>query len=122
MRKLIAIICLTAFIALQYGKIVSYWHCRLAAATVHCDCEKKWLDHTDKDHPTPVMIAKEKAEEVFLTHEVSLYQPAIITSNNKKQPLYCSLIPAGHTRSIFQPPRVYCSLLSIEHINVSQYR
>ena len=106
MRKLIAIICLTAFIALQYGKLVSYWHCRLAAATVHCDCEKKLVGHTDKDHPTPVMIAKEKAEEAFLAHETSLTQPIVIILSYNNQTLYQSLIPADHTCSIFQPPKV----------------
>lgn len=105
MRKSITIICLIAFVALQYGKVVSYWHCRLAA-TVNCDCEKKLVVHTDKEHHAPVMIAKEKAEEVFLAHEALITnQPAIIATVNSKQSLYQSLIPADHTASIFQPPR-----------------
>lgn len=105
MRKLIAIICLISFVALQYGKVVSYWHCRLAAP-VNCGCDKKLVDHTDKDHPTPVTIAKEKAEEVFLSHEAMLSNPPVIITTNSKQSLYRSLIPADHTAAIFQPPRV----------------
>ncbi|NII29839.1 hypothetical protein HB364_32475 [Pseudoflavitalea sp. X16] len=105
MRKLIAILCLITFVALQYGKVVSYWHCRLAAP-VNCGCDKKLVDHTDKDHPTPVTIAKEKAEEVFLSHEALRSNPAVIIADlNSKQSLYQSLIPADHTASIFQPPK-----------------
>lgn len=105
MRKLITIICLIAFIALQYGKVVSYWHCRLSAPPT-CDCQKTLTGHTDKDHPaTPVMIAKEKAEEVFLAHETTLHLPSLTITNNCTQSLYQSLVPADHTASIFQPPR-----------------
>ena len=105
MRKLITIICLIAFIALQYGKVVSYWHCRLTAPP-NCDCQKTLTGHTGKDHDaTPLMIAKEKAEEVFLAHETFLHLPPVITINNCKQGLYRSLVPSDHTASIFQPPR-----------------
>jgi hypothetical protein len=106
MRKLIAIICLTAFVALQYGKVVSYWHCRLVAATANCDCEKTLVGHTDKDHPTPVMIAKEKADEVFLTHQVIPNKPTVSISINNNYSTYQDLVPAGPTYSIFQPPKV----------------
>lgn len=105
MRKLITIICLITVVALQYGKVVSYWHCRLAAP-VNCDCEKKLIDHTDKDHPTPVAIAKEKAEEVFLVHETTISNTATIISGSiSQQSLYQSLIPADYTASVFQPPK-----------------
>lgn len=105
MRKLLATICLIAFVALQYGKVVSYWHCRLTAP-VNCDCQKTLTGHSEKDHPSiPVMIAKEKAEEVFLAHEVIIHPFTVISTNNCNQSLYQSLIPADHTASVFQPPR-----------------
>lgn len=106
MRKLITIICLTAFVALQYGKVISYWHCRLAAATVTCDCEKQLLDHhSGKDHPTPVMIAKEKTQEAFLVHEAVSYKTTVVTTTIINRSINPSLIPADHTSGIFQPPR-----------------
>lgn len=107
MRKLIAIICLTTFVALQYGKIISYWQCRFMTTVVHCDCEKKLMDHHDeKEHSTPLTIAKEKVEEVYIGHAVtvpSIHVAIIITPTGS---LYYSLIPADYTYSIFQPPRV----------------
>jgi membrane-bound acyltransferase YfiQ involved in biofilm formation len=106
MRKLIAVICLTAFVALQYGKVISYWHCRLAAVTVTCDCEKTLLDHhSEKDHPTPLMIAKEKAAEVFLVHEVAAFKPTLVPITTINRSVGQSLFPADPARTIFQPPR-----------------
>jgi hypothetical protein len=106
MRKLITILCLTAFVALQYGKIVSYWHCKLIAPP-NCDCQKTLVaGHTDKDHPhIPITTAKEKAEEVYLTHEHIIQLPVIITTDNNKQGYYNPQVPTGHSASIFQPPR-----------------
>ena len=107
MRKPITIICLIAFIALQYGKVVSYWHCKLTAP-VNCDCQKTVLaGHTEKDHATiPIAIAREKAEEVYLAYAYIIQLPEIITANNCQQSGYRSLMPADHTTSIFQPPRM----------------
>jgi hypothetical protein len=104
MRKFITVICLFAFVALQYGKLVSYWHCRLMAP-VNCDCQKTLTGHSDKDHPaSPVMVAKEKAEEVFLAHEITVHPLPLISTNNCNKSLYQALIPADHTVSIFHPP------------------
>jgi hypothetical protein len=107
MRKLITIVCLTAFVALQYGKVISYWHCRLAAATVTCDCEKQLLDHhSEKDHPTPVMIAKEKTQEAFLAHEAISYKPTLVIATIINRSINPAFIPADHSSTIFQPPRL----------------
>jgi hypothetical protein len=92
---------------LQYGKVISYWHCRLAAATASCGCELQLLDHhSEKDHPTPVMIAKEKTQEAFLAHEAVSYKPALQITTIINRSINPSLIPADHTTTIFQPPRV----------------
>jgi hypothetical protein len=106
MRKLVTIICLFAFLALQYGKIVSYWHCRITAP-VNCDCQKALTSHNEKDHATkPVMIAREKAEEVYLSHALITHVFEVIITNSCQQSHYLSLIPSDHTAAIFQPPKV----------------
>jgi hypothetical protein len=107
MRKLLALICLTAFVALQYGKVISYWHCRLSTVTITCDCDKKLLDHHDrKDHPTPLMIAKEKAAEVFISHEVAIFTPHWEPLTTINRSVDQSLFPSDPAHTIFQPPRV----------------
>src|SRR3954471_13578597 len=78
MRSLTAIICLTAFFALQYGKLVSYWHCRIASiySATSCDCVQQLLDnHKDSAHHSSTLL-KEKTEEVVLFHEqLTNWQP-----------------------------------------------
>jgi hypothetical protein len=108
MRKGIAIICLTVFIALQYGKLVSYWHCRyIVVNKAACDCEKLLTDH-NKDgspHATAAIPAKDKAEENYCCDETIAQQTPLNTSIIHI-PVYTSLIPDDHSSGIFQPPRL----------------
>ena len=107
MRKLTAIICLLTFVALQYGKLISYWHCRLITITssTPCDCVQQLLDvHKDGIAHTTTTV-KEKTEEIVL-----FYEPV----NNEQLPethltyraAYTNVIPETHRGSIFRPPQV----------------
>ena len=109
MRKLIAIVCLTTFFALQYGKLVSYWHCKVNAAIAQaiCDCEKLLIDvhKDDGGNNSPVAIAKEKSEERYLSDELNFnYPPCFVHSVNHSTE-YITVIPEGFPASVFQPPR-----------------
>lgn len=110
MRKAVAFICFITFFALQYGKLVSYWNCKITAAvlTAICDCEKKIIDihSSDTAHSNNTSIIKHSTEETYVFHEVS-YSPAqllpvIINSNI---PVYVAIIPQNDADAIFQPPR-----------------
>jgi len=105
-RSLTATICLTAFFALQYGNLVSYWQCRFASlyTSTRCDCIQQLLDkNTDSAHHSNATL-KEKTVEITLFHEQtqSWQSPAIPV---KHETAYTEITPAIHTAAIFQPPR-----------------
>ena len=106
MRSFTAIICLTAFFALQYGKLVSYWHCRIASiyTATTCDCVQQLLDnHKDAAHHSSTLL-KEKTEEVVLFHEqLTNWQPRETAVTYETA--YINVIPETHFPAIFQPPR-----------------
>lgn len=107
MRSLTAVILLTAFFALQYGKLISYWHCKLATigSAAPCDCVKQLLDvHKDGTSHTAATL-KEKTEEIVLFHEQPLaWQPlpAAITHTIA----YIPSLPVAHSCFVFQPPQL----------------
>ena len=106
MRSLTAIICLTAFFALQYGKLVSYWHCRIASiyTATACDCVQQLLDnHKDTAHHSSTLL-KEKTEEVVLFHE-QLQEEQSIKTAVTYEIAYVDVIPYTYSPTIFQPPR-----------------
>lgn len=99
-------ICLTAFFALQYGKLVSYWHCRIASiySATSCDCVQQLLDqHKDSTHHSGTVL-KEKTEEVVFFHEPLTNWPPI-TQVVTYEMAYIGIIPEPQSPSIFQPPR-----------------
>jgi hypothetical protein len=110
MSKPIAIICMFCFLALQYGKLASYWQCRMSAESVaaYCECEKYLIDTTQKGVPenAATAIAKEKTEECYFwdlsAKKLAAQQPVTYTPSA----LYQGMIPEDHTKNIFQPPRV----------------
>ena len=111
MSKAIATICLISFFALQYGKLASYWQCRLSAESfaAYCECEKYLLDTHEEDAPynAATAIAKQKTEESYLW-QVTVTGPATQQPiKNSPSSLYMTLLPEDHTRNIFQPPRVW---------------
>lgn len=109
MRKIIAIGCLFIFISLQYGKIVSYWHCQMQAiaSAVPCECEKILYHSGSIDaHTMAMQLGKEKADDLYSCYDPARYlmQPTIGAILH--QPIYHPLVPASHLPDIFQPPRV----------------
>jgi hypothetical protein len=105
-RSFIAIICLTAFFALQYGKLISYWHCKFASiyTSTRCDCVQPLLDlHKDTTHHTTGTL-KEKTEEIEFFHELvqSWQIPAAILTHEMA---YSAMMPEMYKAAIFQPPR-----------------
>jgi hypothetical protein len=109
MRKAVAIVCITSFFALQYGKLVSYWHCRInaAVAAAICDCEKNLADVHKEGTPlaNATATAKEKYEEVYLFRELPGSYTLLPVLLNSRIPMYAAVIPQGYTKAIFQPPR-----------------
>jgi hypothetical protein len=106
-RSLTAIICLTAFFALQYGKLVSYWQCRFASlyTSTRCDCVQQLLDKDADSTQHPSATLKEKTVEITLFHEqVQHWQsPAAPV---KHEIAYTEIPLPIHTAAIFQPPRI----------------
>jgi hypothetical protein len=104
-RSLTAIICLTAFFALQYGNLVTYWHCRIVSiyTSTPCDCVQQLLDnHKDTPHHSSAIL-KEKTEEVVLFHEqLANWQPIETTVTHEIA--YIDVIPYTYSPTIFQPP------------------
>jgi hypothetical protein len=109
MRKLVTIVCLTAFIALQYGKLISYWHCRyMVTSKAVCDCEKIMAANHQQDgspHAATAPTIKLPVEETLFFDEAVLQQSPEITSI-VQIPVYNHLLPQDHTEGIFQPPRI----------------
>jgi hypothetical protein len=105
-RSLTAIICLTAFFALQYGKLVSYWQCRFASlyTSTRCDCIQQLLDKNTDTPQQATATLKEKTDEVTLFHEqTQSWQPPATAV--KHEMAYTEVVPDIHTSAIFQPPR-----------------
>lgn len=109
MSKGIAFICLVTFFALQYGKLASYWHCRLTAASTAaiCECEKFLVD-THKEgigDSSATAIAKEKTDDSYQWEYPTIINGKVKPINSIPSPLYLSLTPEDHTSNIFQPPK-----------------
>jgi hypothetical protein len=105
-RSLTAIICLTAFFALQYGKLVSYWHCKFASiyTSTRCDCVQQLLEsHNDENQHTTATI-KEKTEEIVFFYEgVQSWQSP--QSQIMHDMAWLQVIPQIYAPAVFQPPR-----------------
>jgi nitrous oxide reductase accessory protein NosL len=106
LHKLTAFICVLAFFALQYGKVVSYWECRFSAAIAMapCDCVQVLLDTHKDNGATAAMIVKEKAEDVQFCQPTQL----IITTPEQQlthQAVYVEVMPNAWPNKLFQPPR-----------------
>jgi hypothetical protein len=106
-RSFTAIICLTAFFALQYGKLVSYWHCKFASiyTSTRCDCVQQLLDNHKDGTPHSPSTIKEKTEDTVLFHELvqSWQSPVILITHEMT---YLEIIPETSPAAIFQPPRL----------------
>src|SRR5689334_15603654 len=110
MRKCTAILFLSVFITLQYGRLVSYWHCQIISITnpsAPCDCEKILSSFSsDPSHPMTANVNKDKMEEVNLFLESHNEKQLKRSHPNINTPVIKQLIPRIYTAAIFQPPRV----------------
>src|SRR5689334_7657459 len=109
MRKCTAILFLSVLLALQYGRLVSYWHCQIISITnpsAPCDCEKILsalpVDHS---HPMTANLNKDKIEEVNLFLESPKDKMLEETRQHINSPVIKQLIPQENSAAIFQPPR-----------------
>jgi hypothetical protein len=100
---------MVAFVGLQYGKLVSYWHCRLVTITsvAPCDCTQKLLDHHSNGdtHTATFFTVKEKTEEIVLLFEHDVISPRH-TPMLIHRAVYKDLLPNIYTATVFQPPRL----------------
>jgi len=100
-------ICLTAFFALQYGKLISYWHCRLIniSSAAPCDCIKQLLDVHKEDTSHPTATLKEKTEDIVLFHEQPQPNRQPVATIVTHTIAYISFTPQSGSSPVFQPPR-----------------
>ena len=109
MRKITSILLLGIFFLLQYGKIVSYWHCKIVASTAsnsHCDCEDVVNGKTKNNPPANDVhtIAKEKSLEVFTINSQQSLQNISILTATVISSSYNSNCLRGFVIPVFQPP------------------
>lgn len=97
------------FLAIQYGRIMSYWECRLRAAytAATCDCEKYMTqDGTDKGHISMGFPVKGVSEEVYDHSFCSLPAAPAIAHSTTHFPLMSMALSDADAKGIFQPPRI----------------
>ena len=109
MRKCTAILFLSVFLTLQYGRLVSYWHCQIisiANPSTPCDCEKILSTlPVDTNHPMTANLGKDKIEEVNLFLESHNEKHLAVIRQNINSSLIKQLSTQSYTAAIFQPPR-----------------
>ena len=111
MNKLIATFFLMSFAVVQYGKLVSYWNCKITKSSdpqvVKCDCEKildtsTSLGDLNLQAEGPISL---KAEECVLRHSVLQLQreKSEISSPTVARLSFSPF--TGHAGLVFQPPK-----------------
>jgi len=108
MRRLTAILCFICFFAIQYGRIMSYWECRLKAASTaaKCECEKIIKIAADKGHISVTGPIKTITEEVYDHAICHLPGHTAVARTTTSFPLTVSPLHEADANGIFQPPRV----------------
>ncbi len=100
------------FSAMQYGKLISYWKCRVTNSAdigaVQCDCEKILMDNSDglADNLSTRSQVNDKIEDWFSSN-----MNVILENNNELiiktiNPHHYHLHLTRFTGSIFQPPKI----------------
>lgn len=112
MQKTTAILFLFLFSAIQYGKLISYWNCKITntsdARAVQCDCEKILTDTNgdeDSNLLTRVQI-NDKVEEWYNADPSVIIPAKNFKINLNTNPVISSSPSTGYTGSIFQPPKI----------------
>jgi hypothetical protein len=110
MKKAIAIFFLFTFFVFQYGKILDYIECRIAAAVQikeDCGCEVRLMANTGdaSNQSTPLQHHhKNYTEEFFDLEEIN--HPAVFKKLINHADNYQQGSMAVYQVSIFQPPRI----------------
>jgi hypothetical protein len=109
MQKIAALIFLVTFFATQYGKLVSYWECKITNSSdisaVQCDCEKI-LNNTNEDDSNIMnrLHVNEKSEESFSFYTCQVSEFDFVDS--RIIPVTSSAHPsAGFKGYVFHPPQ-----------------
>jgi hypothetical protein len=95
----------------QYGKMVTYWQCRVAALTtdaaVKCDCEKQVTDNTaNKDRQgSETSAARQRPDEPFANGPEPALACLISDPALENVPAPGASTLCGFTIPVFQPPR-----------------
>lgn len=111
MQKIIAIIFLTIFSAIQYGKLISYWNCKITNTSdtraVQCDCEKILTDTNGDEDATILSLihVKDKTEEWFNFHKYLPVPENYFRLSTKKTSRVLSFPSVGFPGDPFQPPK-----------------
>ena len=113
-RKFSAILILSVFLSLQYGKIASYLYCKCQAEIVQnkpdCGCEDhltSMFDHNDDDSPGNSLSKKILTEKLNeFTPKAMIETPRIILSSSDGFTEYNSELSKSFIGTPFHPPIV----------------
>jgi hypothetical protein len=111
LKKITAILFLTALLVLQYGKQWQYLQCKIinTISTEQCDCEKKFTataDDNSTNFPAEKKITPTIPDEYFVAAEKIMIQP--ITQPNIRRLSFCNIILCnGALSSLLKPPQQY---------------
>ena len=111
-RKLSAILILSVFLSLQYGKIANYLYCKWQAEIVQnkpgCGCEDHltaMFDHNDDESPGNSLSKTTLAEKLNeFTPKTIIEVPAIILSSSDGFTEYNSDLSKSFIGTPFHPP------------------
>ncbi|NML21044.1 hypothetical protein HHL16_09180 [Pseudoflavitalea sp. G-6-1-2] len=108
MRRLIALLCFVCFFAIQYGRIMSYWECRLMAnsTAARCDCEKLIAKQADAKGNFSVSVQQKIVSEDVYEHSYHLLPELSAAGSVLEQTqLLSAPLPEGNDSGILRPPR-----------------
>jgi hypothetical protein len=110
MKQLLSIFFLSIFFLFQYGKMIDYVECRIAAAiesTKDCGCDSK-LQSTASDTEAPTPFHQHHLKnytEEFFNYTVKEYETVVISSNVLYNSITAPQQLSGYLHELLQPPR-----------------
>jgi hypothetical protein len=110
MQKIYALVFMLLFSTMQYGKLVSYWKCKVTnigeIPALQCDCEKILSASNSNENPSlfAKINFKEKTDECLRFYSIRLIRSNCIErfKHTSKMTRIPTVLFSG---SIFQPPR-----------------
>lgn len=110
LKKLSAILFLTALLALQYSKQWQYLQCKIinAIATQHCDCEKQFESapqNSSSDLPAEKSILPSAPDEFYLFTASAFATGKKFNSPAPFSTFYKFNLPTGYGRLLLKPPQ-----------------